>query len=242
MTTLKQAWFILRGDHRVGLWNTLFMLIFTALFMLYIGALTGVIVDDIVAGQAREVLGDFMLLGMVPMLGFTFSKRKMKYLSDDTYTRMLAYMRGLPIPAVVLLCKRKLDAILAFALNGVLFFGFIYALSPHMRGELKLAAYAAFALTWIGYGLIVAGIYIMVEFSVSGKMYFVITLLLMISSSGISVLIWLAGGNLLLYTVKCSQDWGLASPLMWGTLIGGTVSVQLFSKWTIHRLKSRDLV
>lgn len=51
-----------------------------------------------------------------------------------------------------------------------------------------------------------------------------------------------SGGNLLLYTLACSKEWGLLSPLMWGTLIAGTVSVQLFSRWTIHRLKSRDLV
>ncbi|WP_151735736.1 hypothetical protein [Paenibacillus tengchongensis] len=242
MTTLKHAWFLFRGDQRVGKWNVLFMLVFTTLFMLYIGALSSMIIDDVIADGSGKVMGDFMLLVMVPLLGFTFSKRRVKYLSDDTYTRTLAYMRGLPIPAAVLLCKRKIDAIFAFVLNGTLFFGFMYALGPHLRGELKLAAFAAFALTWVGYGLVMAGIYILVEFSVSGKMYFIITLVLMIASSGVAALIWLAGGNVMNFTVECSQNWGLASPLMWGTLLAGTVSVQLFSKWTIHRLKSRDLV
>jgi hypothetical protein len=52
----------------------------------------------------------------------------------------------------------------------------------------------------------------------------------------------MAGGNLLIASVDISKEWGLLSPLMWGSLLLGTVSVQLFSKWTIHRLKSRDLV
>ncbi|MNP80839.1 hypothetical protein D3C76_1790420 [compost metagenome] len=67
-------------------------------------------------------------------------------------------------------------------------------------------------------------------------------MIIMLLSLGGAVLIKLAGGNLFLYTIKCSQQWGLLSPLMWGALLFGTVSVQLFSKWTIHRLKSRDLV
>jgi hypothetical protein len=205
-------------------------------------ALTGMVVDDAVGRTDGKLLSDFLLVSMIPMLGFTFSRRTMKYLAEDSYTRMLAYMRTLPVPAAVILCKRKLNTLFSFALNGTLYFGLIYALSANMRSELSLPAYLAFAFTWIGYGLVISGMYIFVEFMVSGKAYFWSMIIFMVLSMGAALLVSRAGGSLLLASVDISKEWGLLSPLMWGSLLLGTVSVQVFSKWTIHRLKSRDLV
>jgi hypothetical protein len=84
--------------------------------------------------------------------------------------------------------------------------------------------------------------YIFAEFMVSGKAYFWSMIIFMVLSMGAALLVSMAGGNLLIASVDISKEWGLLSPLMWGSLLLGTVSVQLFSKWTIHRLKSRDLV
>lgn len=166
----------------------------------------------------------------------------MKYLADDTYTRMLAYMRTLPVPAEVILCKRKLNMLFAFILNSTLYFGLIYVLSPNIRSELPVAAYLAFVFTWIGFGLVIAGLFIFIELLFSGKAYFIFMTIFMFLALGAAGLVKLAGGNLLLASVAVSKEWGLLSPLMWVSLLLGIVSVQLFSRWTIHRLKSRDLV
>ncbi len=107
---------------------------------------------------------------------------------------------------------------------------------------MALPAFIAFAITWIGVGLIVSGLYIFIEYLFSGKAYLGLTVLIVVISWGISFLVLLGGGNLFLYSISVSKEWGLLSPIMWGTLLLGTISVQLFSKWTIHRLKSRDLV
>ena len=242
MTTLKNAWVIVRSDFRGDRLKLLWALLFAIVFMGYMSALTGMVVDDAVGRTDGKLLSDFLLVSMIPMLGFTFSRRTMKYLAEDSYTRMLAYMRSLPVPAAVILCKRKLSTLFSFALNGTLYFGLIYALSANMRSELSLPAYLAFAFTWIGYGLVISGMYIFVEFMVSGKAYFWSMIIFMVLSMGVTLLVSRAGGNLLLASVDISKEWGLLSPLMWGSLLLGTVSVQLFSKWTIHRLKSRDLV
>ncbi|AIQ15722.1 hypothetical protein H70357_02685 [Paenibacillus sp. FSL H7-0357] len=242
MTIFRDAWVLVRADFRGDKLNIVRVLLFSIIFMGYMAAMTGMVTEDALSGSDGRLMSDFLLISMIPMLGFTFSRRTMKYLSEDSYTRMLAYMRSLPVPAAVILCKRKLDAMFSFCLNGVLFFGLMYAISDNIRSQLSGTSYVAFAFTWIGYGLMMTGIYIVVEFLVSGKAYFWITLTLMLLSFGVALLIQWGDGNLFLYSVSCSKEWGLLSPLMWGTLLLGTVSVQLFSKLTIHRLKSRDLV
>lgn len=242
MTNLKHAWFMVRADLRGDKLHLLKVLVFSILFMGYLGTMTATFTEDALGTGAGRGLSDFLMISFIPFLGFALSRRTLKYLSEDSYTRMLAYMRSLPVPAAVILSKRKLSAVLAFCLNGVLFFGLIYAISANIRTELTGISYLVFAITWIGFGLMMTGIYIFVEFLVSGKAYFWITALLMLLSLGVALLIYWADGNLLLYSISCSKEWGLLSPLMWGTLLLGTASLQLFTKWTIHRLKSRDLV
>lgn len=243
MTTLKHAWVIVRNDFCGDRLKLLWALLFAIVYMGYMSSFTGIMITNTMSGgDAPELMSDILLASIIPMLGFTFSRRTMKYLAEDSYTRMLAYMRTLPVPVKVVLCKRKLDLLFAFALNSMLYFGIMYAVSAGMRSELGISGYLAFALTWIGYGLIIAGLYIFIEFISSGKMYFWSVLGFTLLAGGTAGLVYLAGGNLLLASVAVSKEWGLLSPLMWGSLLLGTLSVQLFSKWTIHRLKSRDLV
>ncbi|MBW4084248.1 hypothetical protein [Paenibacillus sp. S150] len=242
MTTIKDVWVIIRGDFRADKLKLVWALAFSILLMGYMSLFMSLIFDETLGAGGERMTADFMLLAMIPMLGFTFSRRTMKYWSEDSYTRMLAYMRSLPVPAFVILCKRKLHAVISFALNGMLYFGLTYVLSGQIREDLSVPAYLVFALTWIGYGFILTGLYIFVELLVSGKAYCCIFFLVMLLSLGIALLIRLAGGNLFLYSIQCSKEWGFASPLMWGTLLLGTVSVQVFSKWTLYRLKSRDVV
>lgn len=242
MRTLRDSWFMIRSDFRGDKLGILGTMVFTMFVIGYLAGMLSMIVNDALLTQDRTVVTDFMLISLIPLLGFTFSRRNMKYWSEDTYTKMLAYMHSLPISSSVLLCKRKIHAVFSFAINGLLFFGIVYIASENLRAELNLLSYIVFALTWIGYGLIVTGLYIFIEYLFSGKAYFWITFLIVALSFGISVLVTIAGGNLLIYSISYSKEWGLLSPIMWGALLLGTISVQLFSKWTIHRLKSRDLV
>ncbi|MEK3875004.1 hypothetical protein [Paenibacillus sp. FSL M7-0420] len=242
MTTLKQAWVIVRSEFRGDRWKLLWALLFAIVFMGYFSAITGMVIDDTLTGHDKQLLSDFLMVTTMLMLVITFSRRTMKYISEDSYTRMLAYMRALPVPLAAVLCKRKLDTLFAVAMNSTIYFSLLYALNPGIRAELPLTSYLAFAFTWIGYSLIIAGMYIIIEFSVSGVIYFWSISVILLLALGVSGMVYLTGGSILLATVAVSKEWGLFSPLMWGTLVLGVLSIQLFSRWTLHRLKSRDLV
>ncbi|WHY19938.1 hypothetical protein QNH28_02615 [Paenibacillus sp. G2S3] len=242
MRTIKDSWFIICSDFRGDKLKVFGTLITTIIFMGYLAGMTSLVTNDVLGDQDRTMIADFLLLSLMPLIGCSFSRRSMKYWSEDSYTRMLVYLRSLPIPITVVLTRRKFQAIGSFALNGVLYFGIVYLLGENFRKELTLPSYIAFALTWIGVGLIVSGLYIFIEYLFSGKAYLALTALIVVVSWGIAFLVLLGGGNLFMYSISLSKEWGLLSPIMWGSLLLGTISVQLFSKWTIHRLKSRNLV
>ncbi|MEK3968226.1 hypothetical protein NSQ91_02705 [Paenibacillus sp. FSL R7-0048] len=242
MRTLKDSWFMLRSDFRGDKLKILGTLVITVVFMSYLGGLTSLIANDVLGEQDRTMLADFLFLSFIPLLGLTFSRRSMKYWSEDSYTKMLVYLRTLPIPAAVILSRRKLQGVGSFTLNGTLFFVIIYLLGENFRAELAVPSYIAFAITWLGFGFMVSGLYIFIEYLFSGKAYLWLTLLIVVLSWATSFLVTLGGGSLFLYSISYSKEWGLLSPIMWGSLLLGTISVQLFSKWTIHRLKSRNLI
>ncbi|MDQ0196329.1 hypothetical protein [Paenibacillus wynnii] len=242
MRTLRDSWFMLRGELRGDKLSILFTLLFSVFMIGYLVFFTGMLINSSIGDKQQTAIVDFMLITMVPILGFTYTRRTFTYLSEDSYTKMLAYLHSLPIPAAVILCKRKIQAILTLGLNGILFFGLMYGIGREIRLEMSPVPYTVFALTWIGYGLAVTGLYIFIEFLFSGKMYCLFTFIIMIICAGVSALVKLTGGNLLFYSISCSKEYEFLSPLMWGSLLTGVVFMQLFSKWTIHRLKKRDLV
>jgi len=242
MRTLKDSWFMLHGEIRGDKWKLIYTFLFSVLLMSYFGFFIGLLLNESLGKSGRNVIVDFMLLFMVPILGFTYSRRSFKYWSEDPYTKMLAYLRSLPIPLPVIICKRKLQSLFSFSFNGILFFGLMYLMGSDLRIHMSLLPYIVFALTWIGFGLMMTGVYIFIEFLYSGKVYCGVTFLIMLGSAGIAALVNLSGGSLLFYSVSCSKNYEFLSPLMWGTLITGALSVQMFSSWTIHRLKKRDLV
>lgn len=107
MTTLKQAWVIVRSEFRGDRWKLLWALLFAIVFMGYFSAITGMVIDDTLTGHDKQLLSDFLMVTTMLMLVITFSRRTMKYISEDSYTRMLAYMRALPVPLAAVLCKES---------------------------------------------------------------------------------------------------------------------------------------
>lgn len=231
-----------QGDFRGEKLKLVFPALFSLLMIVYLGSLTMVIVDDFVGGKDRTIISDFLMLSMVPGLGFIFSRRTMKYWTEDSYTRMLAYLKGLPIPLEVVLTKRKLQAFLAFVPNSIVYFGLLYAGGEHIRSAMSGIEYISFVLTWIGYGLIITGFYIFIELLYSGKIYGWFTILMMSLSMGIALIIGLSGGSVVKFTIEQSKEWSLLSPLMWGLLLAGVLSIHLLGQLTLKRLKRRSFL
>lgn len=192
-------------------------------------------------GYTNPVLDGLFLL-LLPMLGFYFCRRSFKYLSEDSYTQMLAYFRALPISDHVVIIYRLIQIFLAFLMNGFVFFGLMYWTAGPLRSELSIAGYLALALTWIGYGMMMSGAYMYFEFSKHGKAYFRSTFILLAAAVVAAVIIKVCGGNLLNYSIEQATQWKLLSPLMWMMLAAAAVSLTMFTKITLRNLQSRDLV
>ncbi|WP_179281417.1 hypothetical protein [Paenibacillus sp. XY044] len=238
MNTIKDAWMMVRKDLRGEKKYLLWSFIFAA----YMGGTTGIMMLGREEARTLGPVADFILLMLIPMLGFYFSRRSFKYLTEDSYTQMLAFFRVLPISNRVVLAYRVMQSALAFVVNGIIFFIILHFVPGTLLEQMRVGHYLAFALTWIGYGFMMTGPYIYFEFSNHGKAYLLSTLIFLAGSVVAAAAIFAAGGNLLMYTVEVSERWGLLSPVMWGMLLAGAISLVLCSIGTLRRLESRDLV
>ncbi|AOZ94643.1 hypothetical protein LPB68_09420 [Paenibacillus crassostreae] len=219
------------------------MWIVSIIFMSYFGVMISMIVESQLEPKNELYpISDIVLLVLIPMLGFYFSKKSFKYLTEDSYTQMMIYLRTLPISSKVIMGYRYMQLTTALIINSLIFFSIMYGISHPLRVEMPLEAFISFALTWIGYAIAVMGIYIHFEFLCSGRKYFWLSMILMGISFIVAIAIRMLGGNLLLYTVNMSQEWGMLSPVMWGTLVGGLIVLAIMGKFTIRKLQNRDLL
>ncbi len=218
-------------------------IVWTMLFMVYMGFATSVIIDNQFEHLDEYVnpFTDFILVFYAPLLGFLFSRRSFRYLNEDSYTRMLYFYRSIPVPASAIFVSRIMNSLIAFAINGIVLFGLIYAIGNHIRVAMDIPSYIAFILTWIGIGFLITGPYIYWEHMCSGKRYFGNSILVMVLTSGTAVILSLLGYSIFDFVVRASIQWGLLSPVMWGSLIVGLASMLLLSKLTYIRQQTRDL-
>lgn len=238
--TWKDGWFIFKRDFRLDRWY----LIWNVTFMLYIGFIGSAMIHP--HGDATRILNpvaDFMFLTLIPITGFYFSRRSFSYIKEDSYTRMLHYYRTLPIPVIAIMKGRVIQLITAMIFNALVFYPVFYLISRNADGMLQSAGQlAAFALTWTGYGLLINGVYIYLEFLNHGRKYLWISFALLFVTGILAFLVRWFGGNLLLFTLEQSARYSLLSPLMWGALIVGSACLAVFCKITLSKLGRRDLI
>lgn len=188
-------------------------------------------------------MADFVMLMLSPMLGFYFSRKSFKYLTEDSYTQMLYYYRSIPVPAEAVIVSRAFMALLAFVVNGIIFFGVIYVIADDLRYSMDLMAYISFGLTWIGIGILITGLLIYFEFMKSGKVYCLITFLVMIIIAVVLLLLFISGIRFSLfdYIATASARWKLLSPVMWSSLVIGVGGFAGMCRLTLNHMKQRDL-
>ncbi|ANA80809.1 hypothetical protein C7121_02615 [Paenibacillus glucanolyticus] len=218
-------------------------ILWTMLFMAYMGFSASFIMNSQFEhmNEHSNPFIDFILVLYAPLLGFLFSRRSFRYLNEDSYTRMLYFYRSIPVPASAIFVSRIMNSLIAYAINSIMFFGFMYAIGGHIRATMDIPSYIAFSLTWIGIGFLITGPYIYWENMCSGKAYFRNTLVVMVLTSGSVVLFNLLGYSLFDFIANASIRWSLISPVMWGSLIIGLGAMLLMSKFTYTRQQTRDL-
>lgn len=240
LQTVSQAMKIISKDLR----NDKLQIVWTIIFMLYMATVLSFFVNSMF--QEPEFVNpfaDFLMLVFIPMLGFIFSRRSFKYLTEDSYTQMLFYYRSIPVPTEAVIMSRALMGIGAFIVNGTIFFGVTYAIASDLRANMSLASYVAFGLTWIGIGILINGSYVYFECMKNGKSYFwtnfLFTLVFAISILGLFFIGFRF--SLFNYLIDVSGKWKLLSPYMWGSLIIGILGYALMCRLTYKRIRLRDL-
>lgn len=238
MKEWKDAWIIFAKDLRLDR----MYLVWNFAFMIYTGIMLSILFQS--REEVRTMMNpmaDFLLLILVPMVGFYFSRRSFNYIKEDSYTKMLLHYRTLPIPDTTIMKSRLIQLATAIPLNTLILFTTVYLMFVAMDIKMGLAQYLAFVLTWIGYVLAMNGLYIYFEFMKKGRTYlWMMVIQLAVVGIGAFVISWF-NGNLLEWTLGYSERYALLSPIMWGTLIVGAVILGVFCSITRRSLSKRDL-
>lgn len=207
---------------------------------------TGVMLSIMIMGKEVSTgifdpLLDFILLLLIPMTGFYFSRRSFHYIKDDSYTKMLWYYRTLPIPIESVMKARVIQLLVAVAGNSVILFTTLYISSSLMRSNLSIGEMIVFAITCNGFAILCNTVYIYFELLASGRKYLLITSIIMIITALSSVVSNLYNFSIFTSTISVSREYGLLSPYMWGALILGLLLLNVTTKVVGHRLSMRDL-
>jgi hypothetical protein len=117
---------------------------------------------------------DYLFLLVCAVLGANTIPRYYTQNWRDTFASRLAFLRGLPIPAVALVGSRMISMLLALVLGALAFFLPIFFLSG-LGEKLGIEAYVFFCAVWIGYGLLGSGLCLFFEFGVSGRVYAIVS-------------------------------------------------------------------
>ena len=146
-------------------------------------------------------------------------------------------MRSLPISTRSLVGSRLISMLIALVLGALAFFLPAFFLSD--LGALG-TSYLWFCGVWIGYSLLGAGLCLLFELTVNGKVYTLISFgfaaALMVV---LALLEWTLDLSLVGRTAELARSYG-AFPAIFSVLAGGA-AFALLSRVTFNRLQKRDL-
>lgn len=223
----------------------------TALFVLSLGliavpGLSGVFelegsgaVGLRVGDHYNDFISDYLFLVVGASLGVNAISRDYALASWlDTYLSRLLFMRKLPISAGSLVASRVIGMLFALVLYAPAFFVPASLLSD--IGGIGTRAYLWFCGIWIGYGLLGLGLSLLLELTVSGRVYTLISICF--ASSLLIVLAhleWSLDLSLVGRTAQLAQSAG-ALPAVLSIMVGG-VALALLGRLTVRRIEKRNL-
>lgn len=235
-----------RGGWRIAkheLWRDRMGLMFTFIFTVYLTAVTFPLTKALFAGQPDESWTcaiDFMMLSVLPSMGFMVSGFTMKYWKDDSFTRKLALWRTMPISIPQIVTGRLL--LLFVVMIPILFIYFIsqYVIALAIGQALPLYPLILYALFWSGYSIALAIQYVYWEQSVSGKTYFLICSVYLVIIAVLVAVLWFSGIGLtrhLTASVSRGEWWYPGS-----ALAAAALSVMFGSRLIAGSIRKRDLL
>jgi hypothetical protein len=199
----------------------------------------------VMQGQRMEdfytaFFADYLFLLVSAVLGANTISRYYTLNWRDTFSSRLVFLRSLPISTGSLVGSRVISMLFALVLNALAFFLPVFFLSD-LGEELGTQTYLWFCGVWIGYGLLGSGLCLLLEFSVSGKAYALISYGFAVPLMVVLALLeWTMDLSLVGRTAQLAQGSYGALPAIFSILAGGA-AFALLVRATIRRLQKRDL-
>jgi hypothetical protein len=192
-----------------------------------------------VEDRYNDFISDYLFLVVGAFLGVRAISRDYTLASwQDTYLSRLFFLRELPIPTGNLVASRVICMLFALVLYALAFFLPAFFLSE--IGELGTRTYLYFCGVWIGYGLLGSGLCLLLELTVNGKVYILISIGFTASLIVVLALLeWTVDLSLVGRTAQLVQSYG-ALPAVISILAGGA-AFALLSRLTARRVEKRDL-
>jgi hypothetical protein len=183
---------------------------------------------------------DYLFLLVCAVLGANTLFRYYTRNWRGTLASRLRFLRSLPISAGVLVGSRVLGTLFALVVGALAFFVPVYFLSD-LGEELRIGGYLLFCGVWVGYALLGSGISLFFEFGVSGRSYALISYAFALPLMVVVVLLEMTQyAGLVGRVARMAQD-GHGTLLAGLSVLAGTAVFLLFSRLTVHRLRTRDL-
>jgi hypothetical protein len=182
---------------------------------------------------------DYLFLLVCAVLGANTIPRYYTQNWRGTFSSRLAFLRGLPIPAVALVGSRMISMLLALFLGALAFFLPIFFLSG-LGEKLGIEAYVFFCAVWIGYGLLGSGLCLFFEFGVSGRVYAIVSYCFAISLLIAVALLELTRYAGLVGRIAWLVQGSHGALLINFSILTGAAAFVLLSIATVHRLQNGD--
>ena len=239
-------WVVRKGINRA--WHSYPL---TGLFALSLGLFAVPALSSVIEFEGSGVVGlrmedhyndfisDYLFLVVGAFLAVNAISRDYTLASwQDTYLSRLSFLRELPISTGRFVASRAISMLLALVLSALAFFLPAFFLSD--LGELGTRTYLWFCGVWIGYSLLGSGVCILLELTVSGKVYTLISFGFTASVMLVlAFLEWTVNLSLVGRSAELAQSAGALAAII--SILAGGAAFALLCRLTTRRIEERDL-
>lgn len=235
---------------RRGVWGAWLSYLFTVLPLVVVGIIVAPTVDGTFTPQGLGDAGPeleewynafftsaiFLTVGTLLAVNW-MSRDYFRVFSRDAFSERLVFLRSLPVSAGTLVGSRMVSMCFALLFTTPAFFVPVYLVS----GLDRLGwGFLWFVLIWVGYSLLGAGLWLLMEFGIHGRTYvwmsFVFPALLI---AAVAFLEWAVDLRAVDRIATLAQSHGPPTALV--ALILGAAGFSLMARYATRRLESREL-
>lgn len=189
---------------------------------------------------AEHMILDFFFLAATGIAGFAMSRDYFSYWKDKGLSGKIAFYKSLPIQTNTIVVSRQLSFIIILLFNGVIFFTSLYFANSYLRTTLDYGEYVAFAMSWLGYSMLVGSIYLYWEVGHGEKKYLIFSCLVVVLYMCLPLIMQQFDAPLVLSSIQQVQSTGFMLPVITITL--GVIALVAFGKLTMRQLNRRTLL